>query len=143
MKRGRIERRSPLRQARTATGRAPKPRKPAKRLKRAAMDSALREGVYGRAGACCDRCGRFIHPDVWECHHRQLRSRGGKDSWANLVALCGVCHGWVHANPAEATRDGWMVASWADPVEAPLFLHGRVWVLAIAAGWVIHGRSEA
>lgn len=60
-------------------------------------------------------------------HHRQLLSRGGEDWPSNIVTLSGSgttgTHGWVHANPAEATRLGFMVPSWvADPAAVPIFL---------------------
>ncbi|WP_345264656.1 HNH endonuclease signature motif containing protein [Nocardioides nanhaiensis] len=96
------------------------------------MDADLRTSIFVRAGGCCDRCGRGMDPDAWECHHRKLRSRGGEDSFANLVALCSTCHGWAHANPAEATDRGLIVPSWADPGTVPVWRHARAW-------WLPHG----
>ena len=61
-------------------------------------------------------------------HHRKLRSRGGADSAANLVDICHHCHDWIHAHPKDATERGWMVPSWADPVEVPVYRYRR-WVL--------------
>lgn len=65
----------------------------------------------------CARCGQSAE---LELHHRKLRSRGGDDSEANLVGICRDCHGWIHANPAEATARGWMVSSWDDPATVEL-----------------------
>ena len=81
----------------------------------------LREVTYRRSGGHCDACGVWMPPDRWECHHRQLRSRGGKDYIENFVALCGGCHHEaVHAHPKWATERGLMVPSWADPAEIPV-----------------------
>ncbi|UOQ58581.1 hypothetical protein MUN78_07085 [Leucobacter allii] len=58
-------------------------------------------------------------------HHRQLRSRGGKHRPSNIVSLGGDGtvseHGWVHAHPTLATILGYMVHSWDDPAEVPIF----------------------
>lgn len=58
-------------------------------------------------------------------HHRLLRSRGGTHAPSNLVTLTGTGttgeHGWVHANPRLATVLGYMVHSWDDPREVPIF----------------------
>lgn len=74
--------------------------------------------VDERSSRKCERCGRTILVGGSH-HHRKLRSRGGTDSPANLVLLCGSgttgCHGWVHANPASATEDGWMLGTKQDP----------------------------
>jgi len=59
-----------------------------------------------RGPGVCVRCGR----PAANRHHRLPRSRGGTDDPHNVVPLCGSgstgCHGWVHANPAEAERVG-------------------------------------
>ncbi|MGH3998063.1 MAG: HNH endonuclease [Pseudonocardiaceae bacterium] len=68
----------------------------------------LRDLVMGRDGWACRRCGESAS----DCHHVLTRARGGKDEADNLVALCRRCHSWVHANPAEATRRGWLQPSW-------------------------------
>lgn len=52
-------------------------------------------------------------------HHRKYRSRGGKNTKANLVHLCLWCHSLAHS--AEPPQ-GWAVHSWDDPSEE-LFLH--------------------
>lgn len=33
-------------------------------------------------------------------HHRKLRSQGGTNSLANLLAVCWSCHDYIHRNPA-------------------------------------------
>jgi hypothetical protein len=80
------------------------------------------KGVLGvvdrRAGGRCERCGRGMF--VFDHHHRKLRSRGGGDSAANLVAICRRCHNWIHANPRQASVDGWMVHEHLDPATTRL-----------------------
>ena len=43
-----------------------------------------------------------------ECHHREGRGVAPDrvTDPDNFVALCGACHDWVHANPADAERLG-------------------------------------
>lgn len=35
--------------------------------------------------------------------------------------LCGTCHRWVHDNPFEARRQGWIVSRYANPYEEPAY----------------------
>lgn len=87
------------------------------RLTGAALDRVM--GIVDhRAGGRCERCGRGLF--VAEHHHRKLRSRGGGDTAANLVAICTRCHVWVHANPVKATETGWMVPRTDDPATVRL-----------------------
>ena len=83
------------------------------------MNAASRrayEAVAERAGGRCEGCGERAASQM---HHRQFRSRGGKDTPANLVHLCLWCHATAHS--AEPPQ-GWAVHSWDDPAEE-LFLH--------------------
>ena len=90
------------------------------------MDTKLRELVFNRSKGYCERCAIPIHLDNFALHHRKLKSRGGKDTADNLVALHHHCHNLgtdsVHLNPGEATRRGLMVASWDDPANIPVTL---------------------
>lgn len=94
----------------------------------------VRDVVVARDGGCCIRCGRWA--DGGSLHHRMLRSQGGRDVPANLVLLCGTgttrCHGWAHAHPEEARREGLIVWSWEAPGVVPVdaFTAGRVWLTA-------------
>lgn len=78
----------------------------------------------------CVRCGVI---GAHNRHHRLLRSQGGRDLGSNLISLCGSgttgCHGWVHANPEQAQRGGWVVRSDMDPHHVPLLCFMRGWVL--------------
>ncbi len=53
----------------------------------------------------CARCGGA----ATDAQHRLPRSRGGHADSVNLVALCRLCHSWVHANPTLAIEDGWTI----------------------------------
>lgn len=54
-----------------------------------------------------------------DAHHRILRSRGGDEDPENLIALCAMCHRWVHDHPKEATELGLMASNhdFHNPVE--------------------------
>ena len=87
------------------------------------MDKKIVEIVVDRAGGYCEKCGR-IATESMALHHRKLKSRGGKDSVANLMWVHHECHNLgtqsIHANPSYAADKGWMVGSWQDPTECPL-----------------------
>lgn len=55
----------------------------------------VRADVLLRAAGCCEVCGNFCL-DTGECHHKNLRSRGGEWSMANILFLCRTCHGKQH-----------------------------------------------
>ena len=65
---------------------------------------------------CCVRCGG----QDTDTHHRQRRAVGGH--WVyNMIRLCRICHGYVHANPAAAREVGWIVGTWVkDPGAVPM-----------------------
>ena len=87
------------------------------------MNKKIAETVLDRAGGYCELCGR---PGDLALHHRKLRSQGGEDEPANLVAIHHHCHNLgtnsVHLNPAMAKKTGFIVPSWAEPTEYPLTL---------------------
>ena len=89
--------------------------------------------VIQRAGGYCEKCGRPAS-DSMALHHRKLKSRGGKDSVSNLIHVHHECHNLgtdsIHLNPGYAGAKGWMVASWQDPAEVPMFMpDGRLVIL--------------
>ena len=101
--------------------------------KSAHLWGALRQLVWERAGGRCERCGLTLPPE-WECHHRKLRSQGGRDALVNLIALHMRCHnagetGSVHHSPGKAYDLGYLVRSHQTPEATPLLLHGKRWVL--------------
>ena len=94
--------------------------------------------VDARDDHSCVRCGRSLFVETGSRHHRKLRSQGGKHDVSNLILLCGSgttgCHGWVHANPAEALRGGWYARSWQDTLGVPVKHYKHGWVLLDDAG---------
>lgn len=69
----------------------------------------------------CERCGAPASEGHW--HHR--RSRRVVDAHqhcpCNGVWLCGTCHQWAHAHPADARAAGWIVSAWVDePTTVPV-----------------------
>ena len=58
----------------------------------------------------CARCHTAPATDV---HELKSRARGGSIlDPDNLTVLCRPCHTWVTTNPADATREGWLLNSW-------------------------------
>jgi hypothetical protein len=81
-----------------------------------------RAQVYDRCGGYCDCCGSSLLVSEMHVHHRRLRSQGGSNDVSNLLALHDRCHASVHQNPRLSYEMGWLVPSWADPLEYPLTL---------------------
>jgi hypothetical protein len=106
----------------------------------------IREQMWKRCGGYCERCGIPL-TDNWAMHHRKLRSRGGKNDLSNLVAVHHECHNLgtnsIHLNPAQATEDGFMVASWEHPADIPILYAGRDRVLLSDDGSVRHFGEKA
>ncbi len=73
------------------------------------VSPAVRDAVLLRDRGFCQRCGRMGR----HLHHRLPRSRGGPGTEANLVLVCLACHGWIHANPEQATATGWTVSGYS------------------------------
>ncbi len=91
----------------------PKPPSPAKlrAAKKAAKATAWRKvcrAVDRRDGAFCRACKRQF--GVWglemrEHHHIVPRSLGGKDTTANVLSVCSLCHQDRHAGRLAITGD--------------------------------------
>lgn len=75
----------------------------------------------------CGWCGQALRDRV-DRHHRKRKTIGG-DRFCNVVLLHPECHtvnaGSVHTEPALAMRRGFIVPSWADPLEVPILLAGE------------------
>jgi len=97
--------------------------------------TALRTAVHAREYGLCVVCGTFTDLPEGECHHRQLRSRGGRDDAWNCIWLCSLCHGEIHANPARSTSLGLLCPSWEDPSGWPVDRAGS-WYIPSPAGWL-------
>jgi len=115
-----------------------------KRPKTSGPDAAIVALVLVRDADSCARCGHGlsgVRGVDWSIHHRQLRSQGGNNSPANLVALCGHgtagCHGFAHKHPKRARLEGgWILRSTDDPAAYPVAhkLRGLVF-LTHSGGW--------
>jgi hypothetical protein len=88
------------------------------------MDKMIRERVWERSKGYCEMCGIPMDKQDFALHHRKLKSRGGKDTMSNLIALHHGCHNTrtdsIHLNPKWATEHGFMVSSWSDPENVAL-----------------------
>ena len=102
----------------------------------ARIPAKIRRLVFTRSGGSCDCCGVTLRWEAWECHHRRLRSQGGKNEAANLIALCGECHhGRVHGKPKWARDHGFIVPSFADPNVVPVWRWCSSWQQPSSLGW--------
>ena len=101
----------------------------------------LREQVLARCKGYCEKCGNGLY-ESFALHHRKLKSRGGQDTVENLIALHHECHNLgtnsVHLNVAEAEKNGWIVASYADPAEIPVTLADGLSVMLSKEGTYIY-----
>jgi 5-methylcytosine-specific restriction endonuclease McrA len=66
----------------------------------------LRAEVLTRDNFTCRHC--LVPGGHLDVHHKRARSQGGSDRLENLVALHRQCHRWLHENPAEARRLGFI-----------------------------------
>lgn len=97
--------------------------------------------IINRDGGRCQRCGADVTAGRWpgySLQHRDNRAMGGTSDPAinlpgNGLVLCGSgttgCHGRVEHYPTEAEREGFAVASWADPTTVPVNTHTGWWLL--------------
>lgn len=106
------------------------------------IDPKLRALVKARAGSHCECCANSLGA-VWECHHRKLRSRGGQDSAANLLALCRECHRRIHGHPRWATEHGFMVTVNDDPRDMPVSVYCERSRLLTIDGLYLEGTANA
>jgi hypothetical protein len=106
-----------------------------------------RRHVAERAGYLCEACGLALHNgDEWvrphSFHHRQPRGRGGVNSLANLLLLCGTgitgCHGNVESRRTEAYAKGLLVRTGKDPAAEPV----KVWCLPEKVLLTVDGRYQ-
>ena len=90
----------------------------------------VRAMILERAGGRCEGCGHYVKT---EAHHRLYKTRGGRGTVANGLALCGLgntsgCHGIAHTGKKEEGRIvtgedlGWSLPSRSDPLVMPVKL---------------------
>lgn len=86
--------------------------------KKTMIDKKVVSLVKEWAGGYCEKCG-LPATDSMALHHRKLRSRGGKDTPANLLVVHHSCHNLatdsIHLNPEKAENKGWMCPGWKEP----------------------------
>lgn len=71
--------------------------------------------VMVRAGYRCEaRLDGCTYTPQETPHHRKRRSQGGTNALGNLLAVCTLCHDWIHAEPAKA-RDLGLLLRRNDP----------------------------
>lgn len=81
----------------------------AKRRREGHQWRKVRRDVLDRANGCCEaRIEDVCTIRAEQAHHLRLRSQGGKDEGGNLLAVCGACHGHIHANVAWAVEHGFI-----------------------------------
>jgi hypothetical protein len=103
------------------------------------MDKNVVKIVQERANGYCEVCGRAAGESM-ALHHRKLKSRGGKDTPANLISIHHGCHNMktesVHLNPEWAERNGYMTPSWQSPTEHPINLCNAGFALLLDDGTI-------
>ena len=62
--------------------------------------------LTARSRGICEICG---YKQATVRHHRLRRSQGGKNELSNLAHLCTECHDHVHAHPAMAYENGYLL----------------------------------
>lgn len=79
-----------------------------KRRDRAAELDAVTDELLQRAGYRCEVCriGRIEHR-----HHRLRQAQGGTHELENLLAVCHICHDFIHHHPQLSYEKGWLVRS--------------------------------
>lgn len=61
------------------------------------------------AGYRCQIQGQGCHEKAAHVHHkRSRRFKEGANDPDNLMALCAVCHEWVHNHPALSYERDWL-----------------------------------
>lgn len=135
-----LERRAPLRRTPFAQkspmprsrGRTPRPRD-------TGPTKAVKDELAGRAGGCCEVCGRHLTGD-WSRHHRRPRANGGTrrpetNYLSNLLLICGTattpggCHLAIESNRTWAYDQGFLVRQHHDPATTPVLYRGSLVLL--------------
>ncbi len=77
-------------------------RRAAKARAKAARYRVVCRAVDARDGSACRICGWGIWGNAHH-HHIIMRSRGGTDTTDNLIRICAICHGDIHAHVLTVT----------------------------------------
>lgn len=82
-----------------------------KNAAKARKAAAERDAALYRASFRCefdDGLMRCSARQGLHCHHVKRRSQGGTDDASNLICLCSFHHSWIHDNPAESRKRGYI-----------------------------------
>lgn len=71
-------------------------------IKRSREYAKVREEVVTGVCACC------VRNEASEVHHMRGRAGSLLTDKRHLVAVCNECHRWIHENPNEARKAGWL-----------------------------------
>lgn len=94
---------------------------------------ALRRLLNKRCDGACERCGFPLDildngDYLFDLHHRQRRTQGGRDVLSNVAAIHAGCHTItsksVHQDVRVATEEGWLVPAYQSPANVPLLYRG-------------------
>lgn len=107
--------------------------KPTKRL---TLPKPLRDVVSARDEGLCVLCGGELPRRGWHCHHRKLKSQGGRDEAPNLIGLHDPCHSHIHMNPNWSKQRGYIVHPNTDPATRPVLRFERSWQLPGDGQWI-------
>ncbi|UCD13583.1 MAG: HNH endonuclease [Thermoplasmatales archaeon] len=66
-----------------------------KKKTRSTISKSIKNEVLVRQGYKCYKCRRTL-PAVKHFHHKRPVSKGGKNTLANIIALCPNCHSKHH-----------------------------------------------
>jgi len=100
-------RRTPLR-SRGPLRRSPSRGRPAST--RTKIPTTVRRAVERRAAGQCEiRANGKCEKRGYHCHHKLMRSAGGRHEEDNLVLTCEPCHQYVHAHPNWSYENGWLI----------------------------------
>lgn len=130
-------RRKPL-NTKSNGGAAPKPSRSNEPSKK------MRVAVLERDDYTCQRCARDIRGRPYSLQHLLPRGRGGKNTMANLVTVCGsattpgMCHDYIeNQQRRKATDEGWLVPNGIDPKTWPVKRFGLDQFQRPGTGWVV------
>lgn len=95
------------------------PRVSAKRRAQLAREADVKAQVIARVGGRCEACPRLHSGPVRAAvdkHELKSWARGGNpEAEANTIAVCRICHNFIHDNPEDAAVLGLSIHSWEIP----------------------------
>lgn len=124
MKRTPLKRKTPMKRGQKPMKRTPLKRQSSSKSakqNRTSYSSAKKEYMHGREGKKnhCERCEGLIGMDCLDLHHKAGRSGSSENEHgemernlynkATFMAVCRVCHDWIHRHPKESREAGWLI----------------------------------